>query len=589
MLDGDTTMANPVSSSSLAEIVAASGHIGYHWDLLADQIIWFGPWPQLFGETCQIPPHNAETFAKAVFSEDQYLVFSESPAVFDREFRLRLPDGRIIWVYEHGTTDHEAGRAIRQRGLLRVIDAPKHQSLPPVQIIKDRDILTGRLNREAMMAQIGKVLSGPKDVKQATSYLVVGIDKMAFVNEAVGTKSGDVLLCSVSDRLNDLSPTKAIIARTGGDSFGILLPGLGRELYPLAERLLQSFRDRPVPTQAEPLHITVSIGCVRLTDKNMDAPAVMIRAEQALNEAREHGRNQCIEYHESITRSEKNRAVLELGERVKQALKHDKLRLAFQPVIDTETNQVLFYEALARLFRDDGRMIAAVEFIPVVEQMGLAVDFDRHVLGIAIRELESYDKLRLAVNISGITAAQADWPEYVEQLLRSRPDVARRLIVEITETAAIMDMAETRRLVETLNKLGSNVALDDFGAGSTSIRHLRTLSLSIMKIDRDLLLSLIGNSEQQHLVRMLISIARGLGLRTVAEGVETEDVARWLREEKVDMMQGYYFGRPSLDRPWLELQGAEAPESYAFARLGLGHGTGRGGPTEIHMGSFLRN
>ncbi len=581
-------MANPIDPSTLADIVAASGHIGYHWDLQTGQLLWFGPWQQLFGTGGEQPPHNAETFAKTVYPDDHYLVFSESPEAFDREFRFRLPDGRIVWVCEHGTTDYEGGRAARQRGLLRVIDAPKQRSLATAQGLRERDLLTGRLTREAMVVQIGRVLSGPKDIKQGSAYLAISIDKMSFVNEAVGTKAADALLCGVSDRLGDLCPTKAIIGRTGGDMFGILLPGLSREAHPLIERLLHSFRNRPVTANGEPIHITVSIGSVRLTDLAAAATAIMIRAEQALTEARRRGRNQHVEYRESPQRAQENRAVLEIAERVKVALKQEKLRLAFQPVIDTETGQVLFYEALARLFRDDGRTITAADFIPVVEQQGLALEFDRHVLNLAVREMESYDKLRLAVNISGLTAAQADWPAYVESVLQPRPDVARRLIVEITETAAIMDVAETRRLAESLNRMGSQVALDDFGAGSTSIRHLRTLPLSIMKIDRDLLLSLIGNSEQQHLVRMLISIARGLGLKTVAEGVETEDVARWLREEKVDMMQGYYFGRPSLDRPWLELKGAEASEDRAFARLGLPLPEGKTAYAEIHAGSFLR-
>jgi EAL domain-containing protein (putative c-di-GMP-specific phosphodiesterase class I) len=308
----------------------------------------------------------------------------------------------------------------------------------------------------------------------------------------------------------------------------------------------------------------------------------MIRTEQALREARQRGRNQFVEYQDSPARVQENRSVLEIADRVKQALRYKRLKLAFQPIIEAETGHVLFYEALARLLRDDGSIMAAAEFIPIVEQQGLAGELDRHVLDLAVGELEREKSLRLAVNVSGLTAAQADWPNYIRQLLAPRPDVASRMIIEITETAAIMDVAETKRLVETLNDLGSHVALDDFGAGSTSIRHLRSLSLSIMKIDRELLLNLIGNSEQQHLVRMLIQLARGLGLKTVAEGVETEDVAQWLIKEKVDMMQGYYFGRPSLDRPWLDLIGADAPASKIKDLFGARLSSG-----QVHVTSFM--
>jgi len=203
------------------------------------------------------------------------------------------------------------------------------------------------------------------------------------------------------------------------------------------------------------------------------------------------------------------------------------------------------------MFDDDGKMIPAAKFVPVVEQQGLATELDRHVLDLTVRELEAYPDLCLAMNISGLTAVQADWPDHVRSVLGTRRHVAERLIVEITETAAIVDVSETRRFVDCLREMGGRISLDDFGAGFTSIRHLRSLSLSIMKIDKDLLDDLLNNAEQQHIVRMLCEIARGLGLKTVAEGVETADVAQWLKGEKVDMMQGYYFGKPALERPWL--------------------------------------
>jgi EAL domain-containing protein (putative c-di-GMP-specific phosphodiesterase class I) len=123
------------------------------------------------------------------------------------------------------------------------------------------------------------------------------------------------------------------------------------------------------------------------------------------------------------------------------------------------------------------------------------------------------------------------------------------LIVEITETAALVDIGETQRFVNTVRALGGRVSLDDFGAGSTSIRYLRELGLSIMKIDKDLLKDVISNREQQHLVSVLIDLARGLGIQTVAEGVETLEVATWLRNAHIDYLQGYYFGKPSLERP----------------------------------------
>ena len=399
---------------------------------------------------------------------------------------------------------------------------------------------------------MNKTLETVKATKRSCAYIVIGIDKMSFVNEAVGMEMGDMILCGVAQRLQEFMPPRALLGRVGGDMFGIFLSDSSTNDVPmLAERLVQSFREQPVVTPTAALHITVSIGAVRMPNVARSAGEAMIFAEQALHVAHQRGHNLFMEYIDSAERMQENRQVLELGERVKHAFKNNGLRLAFQAIVDGQTGAPLFYEALVRMFGDDGQMIPAADFVPVIEQLGLALDLDRYVLDLAVRELEAYPQLSLAINISGLTAAQAAWPDHIRRVLGHRRSVAERLIVEITETAAIVDVTETRRFVDVLRELGGRVALDDFGAGFTSIRHLRSLALYILKIDRELLQDLMGNAEQQHLVRMLVEIARGLGLKAVAEGVETAEVAAWLKSENVDMLQGYYFGRPSIDRPWL--------------------------------------
>jgi len=280
------------------------------------------------------------------------------------------------------------------------------------------------------------------------------------------------------------------------------------------------------------------------------ATEAMIFAEQALHVAHQRGHNLFMEYVDSVERMQENRQMLELGERVKRAFKNKGLKLAFQPIVDAQSSKPLFYEALVRMFDDSGEVIPAAKFVPVVEQMGLAVELDRRVLDLAMEELESSADLTLAINVSGLTAAQADWPDHVRRVLGPRRSVAERLIIEITETAAIVDISETQRFARSLCELGGRLALDDFGAGFTSIRHLRSLPLSIIKFDRDLLQDLLKNAEQQHILKMLVEIARGLGLKTVAEGVEDAESGAWLRDQKLDMLQGYYFGKPSFERPW---------------------------------------
>ncbi len=535
--------------SSLTELLSASGDAAYDWDLQSDHINWFGAWEKLFGAKAS-PPHNSETFYHLICADDRHLIFGVEEHVLDRQFRLRAPDGRLVWVHERGSAEVENGHIARQRGILRVIEKPQERGLNPETLGKDT--LTNCFNRAHMLAQISKTMEAAKSSRRASAYLVLGIDKMSFVNEAVGMEAGDALLRGVAERLGQIIPTRAILARVGGDMFGVLLPEpLGADLPILAERLLQSFRDQPVVTSVTPLHITISLGGVRLPTVAKSATEAMIFAEQAVHDAHQRGRNLFVEYIDSPERAQGNRMLLELGERIKHAFKHDGFRLAYQPIVSAATGRVESYEALVRMFGDDGKPIAAALFVPAIEQLGLAFELDCRIFDMAVRDLETSPDLRLAVNVSGLTVAQADWHDYVKHALADRRSVAERMVIEITETAAIVDVGETRRFADAFRELGGRVSLDDFGAGFTSIRHLRSLSLSIMKIDKDMLHNLTTNAEQQHLVRMLIELARGLGLKTVAEGVESGDVAAWLRREKIDMMQGYYFGKPSLEKPWL--------------------------------------
>ncbi len=547
--------------TDLGDLLTAAGDIAYEWDLHSDSMVWFGAWQKVFA--AGRAPLDSQSLYHALHADDRSVVFSGEIKTIDRQFRVTQPDNSVIWIHERGTTElDDANKPVRQRGVWRIIDQPAQASANAEA--QHRDGLTGCFKRRALQSQMSRAIENAKLAKRVGAYLVVAVDKMSFVNEAAGTDAGDAVLRGVATRLAQLIPTRAILGRVGGDVFGILLPEpLGNDLHSLAERIIQDFHNSPVIAAHSPLHITVSIGGVRTPSVAQSSNEAMIYAEQALHMARQRGRNNFVEYIDSPERAQENRQLLELGERIKRAFKNDGFRLAYQPIVCAETAEPVCYEALVRMFGDDGKPISAALFVPMIEQMGLALELDKMVMDMAVRDMEAVPGLSLAVNISGLTASQSDWPEYIRHILEPRPDVAQRLVVEITETAALVNISETQRFVQTVRDLGGRVSLDDFGAGSTSIRYLRELGLSIMKIDKDLLKDIIGNREQQHLVSVLIDLARGLGIQTVAEGVETQEVADWLRGAKVDYMQGYFFGKPALERP--EVAAPTSPEPRAQA------------------------
>jgi diguanylate cyclase (GGDEF)-like protein len=539
----------------LADVLSAAGDVAYDWDLVNDSITWFGVWRNLF--STEMPPKDSQALFHVLHPDDLHIFFSGEANALNRQFRVRNAPTGILWIHERGKCENGGAKnPIRQRGVWRIIEQPQRAPILMDEPLHDQ--LTGCFKRHALQAQLSRMIESAKLARRVGAYLVIDVDKMSFVNEAIGAEGGDAVLRGVASRLQQIIPTRAILGRVAGDTFGVILPDpLGNDLEPLAGRIIDEFRNSPLIAGNAPLHITVSVGGVRVPTVAKNANEGMIFAEQALHMAHQRGLNNFIEYIDSPLRVQENRQLLELTESIKAAFKNNGFRLAYQPIVEAQTGRHLFYESLVRMFNADGSPVAAAMFVPTIEQLGMASQLDKLVMSMAMQDMLAMPSLSLSVNVSGFTASQADWTDHVRKILEPNPDVAKRLIVEITETAVLVDIASTQRFIAMLRELGSRVALDDFGAGSTSIRYLRELGLSIMKIDKDLLKDILTDREQQHLVSVLIDLARGLGIQTVAEGVETQEVADWLRNTKIDYLQGYFFGKPSLELPGLK--GASAP------------------------------
>lgn len=240
-----------------------------------------------------------------------------------------------------------------------------------------------------------------------------------------------------------------------------------------------------------------------------------------------------------------------IGAAVHAALRQDRLLLAFQPVVCAASGRVDYFECLLRMREHNGALVACGEFIAAIEQVGLIGLIDRYVLGRAFAELAAHPQIRLGLNVSGRTACDRPWLRSLMSLLRQRPEFADRIVIEITETAALNDFDKSARFVETLRHAGCRVALDDFGAGHTSLRHLQLLAVDTIKIDGSFVRNLAASRENRVILRHLLGLTRGFGLHTVAECVETAADAALLREEGIGYLQGYHFGRPTIERPWL--------------------------------------
>lgn len=252
-----------------------------------------------------------------------------------------------------------------------------------------------------------------------------------------------------------------------------------------------------------------------------------------------------------------------LGETIERALRQDRLLFAYQPIVCAATGEIDYFECLLRLREENGAIRPGSEFIAALEAQGTIGVIDRHTFAMALGELAFHPTVKLGFNISGLTACDRLWLRHLVSVLRRCPEKAARLVVEITETAALSDLEESARFVDTVRAAGCRVALDDFGAGHTTLRYLDHLAIDMVKLDGSLVRHIETSAAHRGVLRHLVGLANSIGFRLIAEGVESAREAAVLRAEGVGYLQGYHFGRPTIERAWL----AESRPA-AVARVG---------------------
>src|SRR5579885_683058 len=555
--------------ASVLAALAAAGDAAYVWDLASDAIEWHGS-PRMLGLTDEAAISSGRSFADRI-NPDDLLVRQQHlqthyvrGSAFDVEYRIRLRDGGFAWLHERGTAEFdEIGRPRRMLGVLRVVTQRKTQE-QRLEHLANYDELTGHFNRKRLREALDHMLAHSIRTDMAGAYLAIGIDKLASVNDVFGYETADQVIIEVGRRLDRCLRVSDVIGRMGSDRFGIVLAHCPEQnIAVVAEKILSTVSQMPIDTQAGPVYATVSVGAAAYPDQAKTSYEVMTRAESALAEAKRAGRDCFVPYRLSNEQRQRHRIGMALGERVQRALRDGRLAFAYQPVIDPVTGIVDYYECLLRMIEEDGRIIAAGEFVTAIEQLGFIRLIDRYVLEKAVEEVASHPGICLGFNISGLTATDRAWLRGLTGVLQGRREVASRLVVEITETAALHDIEESAGFVTTLRDLGCRIALDDFGAGFTSLRHLQALAVDTVKIDGSFVRNLAQNPGNQVFLPHLVGLAKGLNLLTVAECVETAEEAALLGREGVNFLQGYYFGVPSIEKPWLARRAAPRALSAA--------------------------
>jgi diguanylate cyclase (GGDEF)-like protein len=531
----------------------AAGAAVFDWNVAEGTIVWDGATKvlplHLDNNRAQIlidsiPPAKRGGLQNILDTRSHYAT------AFQIEIEIASAMGALNFTMSGSRIPGEDGRAERLVGLLRETTerAREHQRLT---YLATRDELTGHLNRNALRAELAVAIDKAKEENRHCAFIVASVDRLAMINDGFGFDVGEEVIVGVGERLARSLRGSDIIGRTAGNKFGVILKNCSeREIEVVAARLRAAVRDNVIETRGGQVAATSSVGAVWLPGAANNSQEAMLRAEEALDRARERGRDGYAVYEHSPQRETGRLRQMNIADEIVAALKESRLRLAYQPIIGAKSRRTTYYECLLRMVRPDGQVMTAGYFVPAAEQMGIVHLVDRFALETVISRLKAHQGLTLAVNVSGTAADDPAWLQSFVDYIGQNGDVASRLIVELTETAALHLFEENARFITQLKDKGVRVAIDDFGAGYTSFRNLQMLHVDTVKIDGSYVKNLAENPENQVFVRTLVGLAKNLGLKTVAEWVGSDADAALLQSFGVDYFQGFHFGEPVLDPEW---------------------------------------
>jgi diguanylate cyclase (GGDEF)-like protein len=419
----------------------------------------------------------------------------------------------------------------------------------------ERDTLTGLHNRHYFEAELARFFRGGARIGRQGAVLLFDLDEFKYVNDTFGHVAGDAMLLRVAAEARTLVREEDSLCRLGGDEFAVFMPHttLNSALV-LAERIVSTVGRMALEVDGRPLRLTASLGVAHFPDHGQDAEELVSHADMAMYQAKRLGKNRWNIYRSDRSAMQAMAARLAWNERIEHALEHNLLRLHFQGVYRTDNGELTHLEALVRMVDEanPAHYIVPDQFIGYAEKSGKILDIDRWMVRESIALLAAHPQLpALAINISGRSFDDPDLPGFITTQLARHGVAPRRLLVELTETAAISDLRDAERFIDALRHAGCTLCLDDFGSGFASFAYLKRLKVDVLKIDGLFIRNLPRERDNQVFVRSIIEVARGMGQRTVAEFVEDEETLRLLQEFGVDMVQGYYLDKPQADHPAL--------------------------------------
>ncbi len=461
-------------------------------------------------------------------------------------------DGSLYWEYVSiSPLEDEEGKVIRFVSVHEDITVRRSYE-EQLRVLAHHDDLTGLANRTLMMSELNIAIQYSCDNNVSAALLCIDLDHFKNINDTLGHIVGDELLIQAASRLALCTKKSDTLARMGGDEFVIILPKIEQNhfIQSVADRIMHEF-SKPFFIQGHEHYVTASIGVAKYPEHSTDPQVLLRNADLAMYQAKILGRNQCQFFTEEINEKLKQRVAIEAALRGVEV--RDELELFYQPIVDAQTHQVVVCEALLRWKTNDGHYRMPDTFIPIAEETGLINNLGEWVIRQACHDLAVIHKtispqIKMAINISPNQLQSTEFSQLIEKELEAEAIPAEMLELEVTESVLIYDKGETHNNLKSLCDMGVNLSIDDFGTGYSSLGYLQKYPFSTLKIDRSFIGKIEpGNTMANHntkLTEIMITMAHNLGLKVVAEGVETKGQLDFLHNENCDLVQGYLFSKP---------------------------------------------
>ncbi|MBC7982418.1 MAG: EAL domain-containing protein [Candidatus Obscuribacterales bacterium] len=461
------------------------------------------------------------------------------------ELRSRRASGELFPAYFSFSAVRDASGAIEYYTAVFTDLSAYREFERRIEYLSQNDVLTGLPNRAALAKQVQDAIPLAKSSGASFAFLVAELDSFKTVNDTVGHATGDLLLKSVAERLQRINRPGDGLARLGGDEFGLLAVNLSHpaEAERLAERLRTAI-ERPFRLAGQNVFITASIGVSSFPNDGQDFESLLRAADAAVYRAKQLGRNTVSWYSPEMNIATVERFTLQNG--LPQALAKHEFLLEYQPTIDLRTGRVTGAEALIRWRHPKLGLVGPTRFISLAEDTGLIVPIGEWVLRTACQQVNrwiaaGWSDAAVAVNLSARQFSQSELPARIALSLSEAAIEPWRLRLEVTESMLMSDPEAAANVLNRLASMGIQLALDDFGTGYSSLNYLKRFRLGCLKVDRSFVSGVASNAEDASIVRAIVALGRTLGMKIIAEGVETSEQAEFLRDAGCDDGQGYYY------------------------------------------------